>query len=109
MHWVLESNQVNRGMTDRFTPALNKVPGFLLKGITALANKPPTLQIFAPSKFGANWTTGSKVMAKMFIYDQSNMLAITFEPTVWLIPYCECEKIYKVGGLFAKAVETLSQ
>ena len=96
-------------MTDCFNPALNKVPGYCLKGITALANKPPTLQIFAPSKFGINWSTGLKVMAKNFISAQNNFLAITFEPVVRLIPNFEGAKICKVDGLFAKAVKPLSQ
>ena len=36
------------------------------KGLTALANKPPNMQIFAPSKFGTNPSTDLKVMAKKF-------------------------------------------
>jgi len=50
-------------MTDLLTPAVNKVPGFYFKGLTALANKPPNMQIFAPSKFGI---TGLKVMSQKF-------------------------------------------
>jgi len=53
-------------MTDLLTPAVNKVPGFYFKGLTALANKPPNLQIFAPSKFEINRSTDLKVMAKKF-------------------------------------------
>ena len=100
---MLEYNQLNRGMTDRFTPALNKVPGYCLKGITALANKPPTLQIFAPSKFGINRSTGSKVMAKKLFWAEIKFLAITFKPVDQFIPNFEGAKICKFGGLFAKA------
>ena len=68
------------------------------------------MQIFLHSKFGINRTAGGlKVMAKKFKFWPSNVLAITFEPAVRLIPNFECEKICKVGGLFAKAVEPLSQ
>ena len=52
-------------MTDLLTPAVNKVPGFYFKGLTALANKPPNMQI-APSKFGINLSTGLKVMSQKF-------------------------------------------
>ena len=38
------------------------------------------MQIFAPSKFRIDRTTGSEVMAKKFICGQNNFLAITFEP-----------------------------
>ena len=34
-------------MGDLFIPQVNEVTGYLLKGLTALANKPPTKQIFA--------------------------------------------------------------
>ena len=47
-------------------------------------------------------------MAKKFIFDQSNFLAITFELAVGLIPNFEGEKICKGGDFFAKAVESLS-
>ena len=53
-------------MTDLLTPEVNKVPGYYLKGLTALANKPPNMQIFAPSKFGINRSTGLKVMNQKF-------------------------------------------
>ena len=53
-------------MTDLLTPAVNKVPGFYFKGLTALVNKLPNMQIFAPSKFEINWSTDLKVMAKKF-------------------------------------------
>ena len=96
-------------MTDRFTPALNKVPGYWLKGITALANKPPALQIFAPSKFGIYQSTGLKVIAKNFICAQFNFLVITLEPVAQFIPDFEGAKICKVGVLFAKAIVPLSQ
>ena len=72
-----------------------------------LANKPSTLQIFPHTKFGINRSTGSKVMAKKFIYDQNNFLAITFEPVVRLSPNFEGTKICMVGGLLAKAVINL--
>ena len=91
-------------MTNLLTPAVNKVPGYCPKVITALANKPSTLQIFAPSKFGINRTTDSKVIAKKFTLDQNNFLAITFEPVVRLIPNFEGGKICRVDGLFAFAV-----
>ena len=92
-------------MTNLSTPAVNKVPGYCPKAVTALANKPSTLQIFAPSKFGINRTTGSKVMAKKLFWPQMNFLAITFEPVVGLIPNFEGVKICRVDGLFAKAVK----
>ena len=41
-------------MTDLLTPVVNKVPGYHSKVLTALANKPPNMQIFAPPKFGIN-------------------------------------------------------
>ena len=96
-------------MNNLFFPAVNKVRGYWLKGLTALANKPSALQIFAPSKFGINRTTGSKVMAKKFIWGQNNFLAITFELVVELSPNFEGAKICKANGLFAKAVKPLSQ
>ena len=66
------------------------------------------MQIFAPSKFGLNRTSGSKVMAKKLFWPKINFLAITFEPVVRLIPNFEGAKICKVDGLFAKAVKPLS-
>ena len=62
----LEYLQISQVMTDLLTPAVNKVPGFYFKGLTALANKPPNMQIFAPSKFGINRSTGLKVMSQKF-------------------------------------------
>ena len=53
-------------MTDLLAPVLNKVPGYYFKGLTALANKPPNMEIFAPSKFGINRSNDFKVMAKKF-------------------------------------------
>ena len=53
-------------MTDLLTPVVNKVPGYYFRGLTALANKPPNMQIFIPSKFGVNRSTDLKVMAKKF-------------------------------------------
>ena len=53
-------------MTDLLTPAVNKVPGFYFKGLTALVNKPPNMQIFAPSKFGINGSTCLKVISQRF-------------------------------------------
>ena len=53
-------------MTDLLTPAVNKVPGYHCKDLTAFANKPPNTQIFAPSKFGINWAADLKVMPKKF-------------------------------------------
>ena len=64
--WELEYFQISQVMTDLLTPAVNKVPGFYFKGLTALANKPPNMQIFAPSKFGINRSTDLKIMAKKF-------------------------------------------
>ena len=64
--YILEYLQINQVMTDLLTPAVNKVPGFYFKGLTALANKPPNMQIFAPSKFGINRSTGLKVMSQKF-------------------------------------------
>ena len=49
-------------MTDLLTPVVNKVPGYYSKVLTALANKPPNMQIFAPSKFGINRSADLKVM-----------------------------------------------
>ena len=96
-------------MTDLLTPAVNKVPGFYFKGLTALANKPPNMQIFAPSKFGINRSTGLKVMTKKFIFVENNFLAVTFKPVDRLIPNFECGKTCMVGGLFANAVKLLMQ
>ena len=62
------------------------------------------MQIFPPSKFGIDRTTGSEVMAKKFISGQKNFLVITFEPVVRLIPNFEGGKICMGDGLFAKAV-----
>ena len=62
----LEYFQVNQVMTDFLTPVVNKVSGFYFKGIIALVNKPPNMQIFAPSKFEINRSTDLKVMAKKF-------------------------------------------
>ena len=106
---LLEYFQLNSGMNNRFCPAVNKVPGYSLKVIPALASKPPTMQFFAPSKFGLNRTTGSKVMAKKLFWSQINFLAITFEPAVRLIPNFECGKICMFLGLFAKSVLPWSQ
>ena len=96
-------------MTDLLTPAVNKVPGFYFKGLTALANKPPNMQIFAPSKFGINRTTGSKVMTKKLFWSQMNFLAITSEPVVRSIRNFEGAIICMVDGLFSNAVQPLSQ
>ena len=63
---VLEYLQISQVMTDLLTPVVNKVPGFYFKGLTALVNKPPNMQIFAPSKFEINRSTDLKVMAKKF-------------------------------------------
>ena len=90
-------------------PAVNKVSGYCIKSLTALANKPPTMQIFSHSKFGINRSTGLKVMTKKFIFVQNNFLAITFKPVDRLIPNFECVKICMVGGLFANALKPLSQ
>ena len=84
-------------------PAVNKVSGYCIKSLTALANKPPTMQIFPHSKFGINRSTGLKVVTKKFIFVQNNFLAITFKPVDRLIPNFECVKICMVGGLFANA------
>ena len=63
----LEYLQISQVMTDLLTPVVNKVPGFYFKGlISALVNKPPNMQIFAPSKFEINRSTDLKVMAKKF-------------------------------------------
>ena len=86
---------------------VNKVPGYWLKGWTALENRPSTLQIFAPSKFGINRTTGSKVMTKKLFWSQMNFLAITSEPVVRSIRNFEGEKICMVDGLFSNAVQPL--
>ena len=67
------------------------------------------MQIFSPSKFRIDRTTGSEVMAKKFICDQNNFLVITFEPVVRLIPNFEGAKICMVDGLFSNAVQPLSQ
>ena len=88
---------------------LNKVPGYWLQGETDLANKPRILQIFPHSKFGINRTAGLKVMAKKFLGRNLNFLAITFKPTVRLIPNFKCGKICKIHGLFAKSVSPWSQ
>ena len=88
---------------------LNKVPGYWLQGETDLANKPRILQIFPHSKFGINRTAGLKVMAKKFLGRNLNFLAITFMPTVRLIPNFKCGKICKILGLFARSVSPWSQ
>ena len=67
------------------------------------------MQIFAPSKFGINRTTGSKVMTKKLFRHQINFLAITFEPVDRLIQNFEGAKICKVDGFFAKEVKPLNQ
>ena len=85
------------------------LPSYCPKAITALANKPSTLQIFAPSKFGLNQTTGSKVMGKKLFWSQVNFLAITSEPVVRSIRNFEGAKICMVDGLFSNAVQPLSQ
>ena len=105
----LEYYQLNSGMKALFIPAVNKVPGYWLKGLIALANKPPTMQIFPHSKFGNNRTAGLKVMAQKLFWPQTNFLAITFKPAVRLIPNFECGKIGMVGGLFANAIKPSSQ
>ena len=64
--WLLEYLQISKVMPYLLTPAVNKVPGFYSKGLTALANKPPNMQIFAPSKFEINRSADIKVMAKKF-------------------------------------------
>ena len=94
-------------MTDLLTPAVNKVPGFYFKGLTALANKPPNMQIFAPSKFGINRSTGLKVMSQKFKFQNQNFLAITFKSVDRLISNFEGAKICMFGGLFTKAVKPL--
>ena len=88
---------------------LNKAPGYWLQSEIDLANKPRKMQIFLHSKFGINRTTGSKVMAKKFICDQNNFLAITFESVVQLIPNFDVSRICKGGCLFVEAVTPLSQ
>ena len=62
----LEYFQISQVMTDLLTLAVNKVSGYHFKGLTALANKPPNTQVFAPSKFGINRSTGLKVMSQKF-------------------------------------------
>ena len=62
----LEYLQLSHAIIDLLTSAVYKVPGFYFKGLTALANKPPNMQIFASSKFGINRSTDLKVMAKKF-------------------------------------------
>ena len=64
--YLLEYLQISQVMTDLLTPAVNKVPGYYSKWLSALANKPPNMQIFAPSKFGINRSADLKVMAKKF-------------------------------------------
>ena len=106
---LLEYHQLGSGMKAPFVPVVNKVLGYWLKGITALANKPPTMQIFTHSKFGINRSTGLKVIAKKLFWTKMNFLVITFKPVDRLIPNFECEKICMAGGLFANAVKPLSQ
>jgi len=48
-------------------------------------------------------------MAKNFICAKNNFLAITFEPVDRFIPNFEGAKVFKAGGLFAKAGIPLSQ
>ena len=67
------------------------------------------MQIFPHSKFGIDWSTGLKVMAKKLFPTQTNFLVITYKPVDRLIPNFECGKICMVGGLFANAVKPLSQ
>ena len=64
------------------------------------------MQIFSPSKFGLDLTTGSKVIVKKLTFSQQkvNFLAISFEPVVRLSPNFESEKICMIHGLFPKAV-----
>ena len=69
----LEYLQISQVMTDLLTPVVIKVPGFYFKGLTALVNKPPNMQIFASSKFGINQSTGLKVMIKNFICTQNKL------------------------------------
>ena len=105
----VECYQLNSGMKALFIPAVNKVPGYWLKGLIGLANKPQTMQIFPHSKFEINLTAGLKVMAKNLFWTQNNFLVITFKPVNRLIPNFECDKICMVGaGLFANAIKPLS-
>ena len=67
------------------------------------------MQIFSPSKFRIDRTTGSEVMAKKFICGQNNFLVINFEPVVRWIPNFEGAKICMVDGLFSNAVQLLTQ
>ena len=106
---TLECYQLNSGMKALFIPAINKVLGYWLKGSSALANKPPTMQIFPHSKFGINRTAGLKVMAKKFVCGQNNFLAITSKPAVQLIPNFEYGKICMFLSLFANAILPWSQ
>jgi len=73
---------------------------------TALANKPPILQIFPYSKFEINLSTGWKVIAEKLTFSQQkvNFLAITFQSVNWLISNFEYGKIWGIDGLFAKSV-----
>ena len=76
---------------------------------TALANKPPILQIFPCSKFVINLSTGWKVMAKKLAFRQqkvegNNFLAITFHSVSWLISNFEYGKIYRINGFFDTTV-----
>ena len=105
----LECYQLNSGMKALFIPTVNKVPGYLLQGKTALPNKPRNMQIFPHSKFGINRTAGSNVMNKKFKFGKRNFLAITFKPVDRSIPNFECGKICMFLGLFAKSVSPWSQ
>ena len=64
--------------------------GSWLKGLTALANKQLTLQIFAPSKFGINGSTGLKCIVQKVDVDRRELFGYTFyasgpiEPKLWV-------------------------
>ena len=61
------------------------------------------MQIFSHSKFGINQTASLKVMAKKFLGQNLNFLAIILKPAVQLIPNFEFGKICKILSLFAKS------
>lgn len=73
---------------------------FIPKGLNALANKQPTMQILLHSKFGFSWSTSLKVMAKKLFWTQIKFLVITFMPVDRIIANFEHGKISMVGGLF---------
>ena len=66
---LLEFLQISQVMTDLLTPVVNKVHGFYFKGLTALVNKPPNMQIFAPSKFGINRSTDLSISIHTVTYN----------------------------------------